>query len=563
MVDVAAHELNEATRERIIENRQDKFRPRRVNTPDVPVRTNPPAGTGNGPRRANPAAGRRASTRTRAMAIGVATRAGASLAPGIAAGLRETPEVVSSDAEPALTTLIRRPIEAANGFLPEFELIAPSMEPVSTISPAIIFFETIKISSFLGDYGAGRVIKTYSLFPGEKATITIKNYEKTKEKSSTTVNAGSSILDSVTEEASEDFENSIQSERSQKLTEVEADILNSTSSSHSKQASGSASALWDAAKASGSTSSSGASASTGEWGTRSARETAAKNIASALSKHSTRASSKRNVEVETSVQEETTTTTETVTKTLIKRKIENVNKSRTLNMVFRQMVQEYVSVIHMTDLRFALYDETAGPYATYSIHELDQFLDEYFETDTHAAIRQRVLAEYYFVFDYQDQPQQFLEFSRLEYPAPTVGADPDIVFPESTSYFRTRKDMRSSIPGSAFIEVEGVALAVSKIRMRTDGVVVDAFLGEGDALDDYAQAVQTETVRELSMANDSAGHENALKAIAAQILETGDDAAARRYSVMFPCCLADGAGRAAGADAGAGAPLADGDDDDS
>jgi hypothetical protein len=37
--------------------------------------------------------------------------------------------------------------------------------------PALYIVQVVGISSFLGDYGLGRTVKTYPLFPGESAKI--------------------------------------------------------------------------------------------------------------------------------------------------------------------------------------------------------------------------------------------------------------------------------------------------------------------------------------------------------------------------------------------------------
>ena len=65
---------------------------------------------------------------------------------------------------------------------------------------------------FLGNYGAGRIIKTFTLLPGEATKISIKTYTKTEAQQK----SSSSILDSFTEESSQDFESSVQQEQSNK-----------------------------------------------------------------------------------------------------------------------------------------------------------------------------------------------------------------------------------------------------------------------------------------------------------------------------------------------------------
>ena len=387
---------------------------------------------------------------------------------------------------------IYRPYEGMLGF-GGVNVYKPRPRPPEKIFPKILFFEKLQISNFLGNYGAGRVIKTFSLFPGEKTKISIKTYEKTIETESQKRNVGSSILDSVTEEAAIDFENSIATESSSKYEESESDILNSQRDLSKKEGEGSANVLWGLVKAGGKGGSESESEQTGEWGTRSAREEFAKTVSNALFKHSARASAKRDVEINTSSEVSSETSTEKGSEQSIERVIENVNVSRTLNLVFRQMVQEFVSVLHLTDVRIALYDESSGPYPQYSINELDQFLDDYFidSPKTRAIVKNSIIRELYYIFNYQDEPRQFLDKVTLKFPEEN-SEGLGISFPESIEYLRIKKDQKDRLTDREYIEVPGVILKENIITMRTEGVVVDAFLGQGECLDAYSQGLQTE-----------------------------------------------------------------------
>ena len=212
--------------------------------------------------------------------------------------------------------------------------------------------------------------------------------------------------------------------------------------------------------------------------------------------------------------------------------------SRTLNLVFRQMVQEYISVLHLTDVEIALYDETAGPYARYPIRELDQFLDDYFADDatTRTVVRNGIIRELFFVFDYLDRPRQFLELASLQLPIQSIDELDDLALPARIEYLRVRKDMRERLADREFIEVRGVVLKESVITMRTEGVVVDAFLGQGEALDAYSQGLQGEQVRELTLANDLKEAERLKLELGSRIVSDGDAERATIFAQVFPCC---------------------------
>jgi hypothetical protein len=438
-------------------------------------------------------------------------------------------------------SFIYAPSEGMLGFSGDFDIIQPRPRPPDRVFPKILFFEKLQISTFLGNYGAGRVIKTFSLFPGEKTKISLKTYQKTVQKEELKVNYGSSVLDSVTEEAAVDFENSIQSESSNKYSESEADILNSQKNYNKDEGSGSAKVLWGLVEAGGAGGSESSAETTGEWGTRSARESFANTVSNALFKHSARASSKRDVEINTSQEQSTSTTAEAGSERTIERQIENVNVSRTLNLVFRQMVQEYISVLHLTDVKIALYDESPGPYPQYAIHELDKFLDAYFapDEDTRTTVLEGIIRELFFVFDYRDEPQQFLEQAVLQFPSTTIEGL-DIELPESVSYLRVNKSLRTQLADREFIEVPGVVLKENVITMRTDGVVVDGFMGKGGhpeagLLDTYSAGLQTETIRDLALKNALQQEEIDKIALGREVVASGTMRQARIFHEIF-CC---------------------------
>ena len=60
--------------------------------------------------------------------------------------------------------------------------------------------------SYLGNYGAGKTLKTFSLLPGEKTTITIRNWMHNEESKKITSN----ILDSLTESSANELQTMLQ-----------------------------------------------------------------------------------------------------------------------------------------------------------------------------------------------------------------------------------------------------------------------------------------------------------------------------------------------------------------
>src|SRR5690606_35255105 len=67
--------------------------------------------------------------------------------------------------------------------------------------PALFLVQVVGISSFLGDYGLGKTVKTFTLLPGEVTNIHTRTWRATEESKS----QASSIIDSYDESAQERF----------------------------------------------------------------------------------------------------------------------------------------------------------------------------------------------------------------------------------------------------------------------------------------------------------------------------------------------------------------------
>jgi len=122
------------------------------------------------------------------------------------------------------------------GFIPEVYQDANGKikigfrEKPSTPKPKLILLEEQKLCSYLADYGAGKVVKTFSLLPGEKTEITVKSYKdykstysKTSIQSETDVTStyysddekstssqSENVLDSFTQSSVDEFQKQIE-----------------------------------------------------------------------------------------------------------------------------------------------------------------------------------------------------------------------------------------------------------------------------------------------------------------------------------------------------------------
>ena len=371
--------------------------------------------------------------------------------------------------------------------------------PEPVLKPTILLVERYRLSSFLGQYGVGRTIQTFSLLPGERTTLSISSYKRSETRSV----LASSILDSYTEEKADEFESSVMAEQSSQ---------DNSAKNYEYHAEAEAKVGWGfgSAQASGGVS----------GGTTSAREEFAKNVSSATEKHVASASAQRDMEVNTTEE----TTVSTGEETAITREIQNINVSRTLNFVTRQMNQEFVTLVHLVDVRVAFFNGYAESRDEVPLPELDLLLDAYIVPERRAEVRTAIINELKLVRDYQDTVVPVVE---------------EVAYPGSPSrkYWRFRKDVVSRYSDAATgleIDVPGFILNSRKLVMRTDGVVVESLLGEANALDDYSTGMQAEKVRGERLANDRTQLDLDLEALRQDILKRNDQSAASLYATLYP-----------------------------
>ena len=345
--------------------------------------------------------------------------------------------------------------------------------------PQLFLVEKFAISSFLRDYGMGKVVKTFTLLPGESTTIRIKTWRSTKQSRKDS----SSIIDSQEQEAKERFETTVQSETTDKTT---------TSQEEKWSVEASASATWGWGKASVKV------AASGEY--QSGREQFAKQVSSAVGEDARRASSKR----ELSVTSESEVSLEEGSEEVIERTISNVNVRRVLSFVFRELNQEYVTHLHLTDILVAYSNGMDGVWRQVPISGLRGLLAEVLkdQNSKREAIAREILKFASIAFDANDEPVQTLELITYEKTDDsfTVSPVPKNLagMPEPPTEGKFYRFKRGFLGQTL---VDGVLLSSQKIVMRTDSVIVEALLGESDALDAFAMEIQAAAATEKSLQN--------------------------------------------------------------
>ncbi len=379
------------------------------------------------------------------------------------------------------------------------ELTVKWIEDV-VVQPRLVLIEKYRLSSFLGSYGAGRTINTFSLLPGERTKITIRTFKRTAE----TKKEASSILDSFSKSSADDFEKAVASEQTDKQAQAE---------SHAWSVEAEASGNWGVASV---------SVKAGYKGSlNTSREQFAKNVSNATQKHSASASNKRDISVTSSAE----TTTETEDESSVEREIQNINVGRTLNFVFRQMNQEYITLLHLVDVMVAFSNGIRENAVILPLPRLRGLLEDVVRPDEVDGAFDYILGELGFISDYQDELQSFVEWRELK-----DGA-------RVNKYLRVKKNMTSVYKDPATgteIKVPGIIVAANTLVMRTDGLIAEALLGEGDGLDRYSHGLQDQAVRAQELANLVAELQVRRATLAEEIVRSKNASNAELFLKLFP-----------------------------
>lgn len=349
-------------------------------------------------------------------------------------------------------------------------------------APQLFLIEYYGISSFLGDYGMGRTVKTFTLLPGESTTISLKTWQSSKQ----SIQESSSIIDSHEQSARDRFANTVQNETTDKATR------SSTEKWH-VEAEASASWGWGSAEVSG-----GAS---GEY--QSGREQFAKQASEAVKEHSAESSSKRQLSVSSASER----TEESGTESMVERTISNANMRRVLNFVFRELNQSYATKIHLKEVRIGFTNGRLNSWREVSLPEMRRLLAEVVKEDFVERVAQRLLKAAGIVFDYEDSAINVLERVRIVDNGTGIEAEPaktdengEFPAPTEDTYYRFRRGpLGQEREDNA---VDGVLMSQLDLVMRTDSVIVEALLGQADALDDFAMEVQKAAAGERTLANE-------------------------------------------------------------
>ncbi|MCM5662915.1 hypothetical protein [Galbibacter mesophilus] len=354
-------------------------------------------------------------------------------------------------------------------------------------NPQITIALRLKMCSYLGDYGAGRTIKTFSLLPGEKTTISIKNWETSTE----TKKQASNVLDSLSESSANEL---------QTLVESEANHTSQSASSETSSVGGGGGleaginlgiikiGLGGEAKGKKTKS------------FNSAVSDSVRNLVSSTSTHVSKTNSLRQIEINT----ETTSTTTDGNQETIVRHLENINKSRVLNFVFRQLLQEFFSITYLDDVSIIYTNGYPDTKRVTSLSGIDDFLEEVIPVDENIGkVKAAILKRLCSIFDYQGTRHEFIECVEEELSCNLKCECLPRMKPEKNCYFRKKSDLKQTYKD---ITVNGIILDTTHRVVRTSAMVVEALLGQGEALDCHNQKHEEALSLSADLENEKVKH---------------------------------------------------------
>jgi hypothetical protein len=373
--------------------------------------------------------------------------------------------------------------------------------------------EVYGISTFLGDYGLGRTVRTFTLLPGEETKISMKVWQT----DTTKVSQATSIVDSYDEKSASRFNDTVQSETTDKKTR------NDKSSWHA-EAEVSASWGWGNAKVSG--------GAAGE--NQTGREEFSKDVINSVKEHSAEAASNRTNTVSLSTETERVVGMETATE----RTIRNINLRRVLNFVFRELNQQYTTVVHLIEVKVGFATSSTDSYREAPISGLRSLLETALFPSKVDEVAKQILSLATLTTGKDGTPVTTLEKLDLNPDSSyrVATAVPDAATgqlpapPSDRSFlYRWKPGPLNQQSSDSRYRVDGVVMAETTVVMPTADIVVEALLGQADALDEFAMSMQSADAEAKALGNRRA-------TLALDTLEgiTGYPERAEAWSKIFP-----------------------------
>lgn len=347
--------------------------------------------------------------------------------------------------------------------------------------PQISILLHFKMCTYLGDYGAGRTVETFSLLPGERTTITIRTYQHNEEVKSLAQN----VLDSFSESSAEDLQTTIDNETEHTTNLTQEETFSKTGD---WKAGGNFGLNLGFLKIGGN--GGGGGSKTNSTSVNEAIQTQVKTLVNSTSSHTSKSDSNREIEVNTS----TTSTSINETEETIVRELENINKSRVLNFVFRQLLQEFISITYLYDVSFVYSNGFPSQKRSCKLSGLDSMMENLFPSEQARQVAKDIIHNQLCnIDDYLGTKHSIIEQVTQQYT--------NCINPKSNiapQKYVQLKHLSQDYKGKT---VNGIIMDVSHRIMRTPSVIVDALLGQGEALDCFNQRLQLAATNNAELEN--------------------------------------------------------------
>lgn len=349
-------------------------------------------------------------------------------------------------------------------------------------NPTISIVLHLKMVSFLGNYGAGQTIKSIHLLPGEATTISMRTYKHDETRKEQSQN----VLDSYSETSADELQNTVQSESQYTSGKSVEEVESKTGSWNAGGSIGLNIGFLSIGGGGG-----GGEENTEATNTTTATQNMVGSLVSAVNHHVSSSDTQRQIEINT----ETSSTRISETEESIIRNIQNINKSRVLNFVFRQLLQEYISITYLDSVSIVYYNGFPESRRVAKLPDLDNMLKSVLKDEAAIkTVQNKIYRALCNIKDYEDTQKGFIEKVQESMANCIDPTDPT----ENFSYVRKIKGLKQTAEG---FTVPGIILDVTKRVVRTDSAVVDALLGQGEALDCYNQNLQQAAVKEAELSN--------------------------------------------------------------
>jgi hypothetical protein len=353
-----------------------------------------------------------------------------------------------------------------------------------TAKPALFMIEKFRVETYLGNYGAGETVKTFSLLPGEKTTISVKTYKQTV-KSKKDI---SNVLDSFNQETSNELEKMLEGEASSsKEKERSAEIGKQTTLSATIPVKAISLGI--------------SSMSSMKAAAKNIRKESQRTLSRNIDKQVQKSIVNRKVEVNTEKSENETNSEENS----IVRVLENINKSRVLNFIFRQLNQQMITVTYLEDVSFYFSNGYPESVRKCGLAELKNLLDDILVPAKVEPVFKDIINSLHNYDDFQGSPKPFVE--KITKPYEDIFATPTAITNHES--FDRSSNLLSEIPSTGSfsqdgqnIKVNGIIADITLRTLPTDSVIVDALLGHGEALDCFNLHLQESAIQEAKLNND-------------------------------------------------------------